>query len=115
LIKDESAALDAMAREELGIDPQELGGSPWVAAFTSFVLFAVGAVIPVLPFVLASGAAATTVSLVASGLGLFGIGVAITLLTGRGAALSGTRQLVFGLAAAGVTFVIGRLVGTALD
>lgn len=114
LMQDQAAALDAMAREELGIDPQELGGSPWVAAFTSFTLFALGAVIPLVPFLLASGAAATVASLVASGVGLFAIGVAITLLTGRGALVSGARQLVFGLAAAGITFGIGSLVGTAL-
>ena len=114
LMQDQALALDAMAREELGIDPEELGGSPWVAAFASFALFALGAVIPLVPFVLASGAAATVASLVASGVGLFAIGVAITLLTGRGALLSGGRQLAFGLAAAGVTFAIGSAVGSAL-
>ncbi|MFB3738348.1 MAG: VIT1/CCC1 transporter family protein [Candidatus Velamenicoccus archaeovorus] len=114
LIQDQAAALDAMAREELGIDPQELGGSPRVAALTSFVLFALGAVIPLLPFLVGSGVAATTASLVASGVGLFLIGAAITLITGRGAIASGVRQLVLGLAAAGVTYGIGSLVGTAL-
>jgi VIT1/CCC1 family predicted Fe2+/Mn2+ transporter len=114
LIQDESQALDTLAREELGIDPESLGGSAWEAAISSFLLFAVGAIIPVWPFLLLSGTTAVAVSLASSALGLFGIGAAITLMTGRGLLFSGLRQTLFGLAAAAVTFGIGKLVGVSL-
>jgi VIT1/CCC1 family predicted Fe2+/Mn2+ transporter/rubrerythrin len=114
LMSDEETALDAMAREELGIDPDELGGSAAVAAVASFVPFTAGAAIPVLPFAFLSGSAATVVSIVASAAGLFLLGSAITLLTHRGVLRSGTRQLAIGLAAAGLTFAIGRLVGVGI-
>jgi len=112
---DREVALDTMAREELGIDPDELGGSAWVAAITSFVLFATGAVIPLIPFLIGAGVPAIVASTVLSGLALFGLGAAITLLTGRDALRSGLRQLGFGLAAAAITFGIGALLGTAFS
>ena len=84
VMEDEDAALDAMAREELGIDPEELGGSPWTAAIASFLLFTIGAIIPVIPFTFVDGDAAVLLSVLISGLGLLAIGAAITLLTGRG-------------------------------
>jgi vacuolar iron transporter family protein len=111
IMSDEDTALDAMAREELGIDPEELGGSAAVAAVASFVPFTLGAAVPVIPFVFLSGTAATVTSVAASAAGLFVLGSAITLLTHRGVVRAGTRQLVIGLAAAAVTFAIGRLVG----
>jgi VIT1/CCC1 family predicted Fe2+/Mn2+ transporter len=111
LMADKENVLDTLAREELGIDPAELGGSAWEAAITSFFLFFAGAVAPVLPFVFLSGTVAIVTSLAASGLALFLIGAAITLLTGRGVLYSGLRQLFIGMAAAGVTFGIGRLIG----
>jgi VIT1/CCC1 family predicted Fe2+/Mn2+ transporter len=114
LMKDEKTALDALSREELGIDPQELGGSPWTAAVTSFFLFAIGAVIPVLPFFALTGLSATFASVGAGGIGLFGIGVAISLFTGRSPLWSGARQLLLGFAAAGATFAIGRAIGVAM-
>ncbi|HLL24304.1 MAG TPA: VIT1/CCC1 transporter family protein [Kofleriaceae bacterium] len=114
LFRDQGAALDVLAREELGLDPDELGGSARTAAITSFVLFAVGALFPVLPFVLASGWTAVVASVVFSGLALFGIGAAITIFTGRPAWRSGLRQLVFGLAAAGLTYAVGHALGVAL-
>jgi len=114
VMSDADTALDAMAREELGIDPDELGGSAAVAAVASFVPFTAGAAIPVLPFAFLSGTAATLVSIAASAAGLFVLGAAITLLTHRGALRSGTRQLLIGLAAAGLTFAIGWLVGVSL-
>jgi VIT1/CCC1 family predicted Fe2+/Mn2+ transporter len=106
-------ALEVLTREELGIDPGDLGGSPWTAAGTSFLLFAIGAAIPVLPLVFVSGWAAVAASATVSALALFGIGAAITILTGRPVLRAGLRQLVLGLSAAGSTFVIGRLVGVA--
>jgi VIT1/CCC1 family predicted Fe2+/Mn2+ transporter len=115
MMKDERTALDTLAREELGIDPQELGGSAWTAALTSFFLFAVGAVIPVLPYAFAHGRGAPAFSLAAGGLALFLIGAAISVFTGRGALRSGLRQLLLGFAAAGVTYGVGRLIGVALS
>ena len=111
---DPKAALDTMAREELGIDPKELGGSAWVAAVTSFILFAVGAIVPVVPFVIGSGGEAILASAVLAGLALFGLGAAITLLTGRRPMVAGFRQVGFGLAAAATTYAIGTLLGTAI-
>ena len=115
LLADSATALDVLAREELGLDPAELGGSPWTAAYTSFVLFAIGAIIPVIPFALTSGTVAFVASIAASGLALFGLGAAITLFTGRSVVRSGGRQLVLGLAAAAVTFGVGRLLGVAIS
>jgi VIT1/CCC1 family predicted Fe2+/Mn2+ transporter len=112
LSADPATALDTHAREELGIDPDELGGSPWVAAGASFALFVLGAILPIVPFAFLSGNTAVAVALVVSALGLFGIGAAITLLTGRGVLLSGSRQLVFGAAAFAVTYGVGALFGT---
>lgn len=92
LMADKETALDTLAREELGIDPAELGGSAWEAALTSFALFAVGAVFPVLPFLFGSGLSAVLASVLLSAARLFGIGAAITLLTGKGVLYSGGRQ-----------------------
>ena len=83
LMTDPKTALDALAREELGIDPDEVGGSPWVAAVTSFFLFALGAIVPLAPFFFIGGSSATLASVGAGGAGLFAIGAAITLFTGR--------------------------------
>jgi len=114
LIGDTSTALDTLSREELGIDPDELGGSAWVAAGTSFLLFAVGAIIPVLPYFFVSGLMGATISGALSAVALFLIGAGITLLTGRNTLYSGFRQVLFGLLAAGVTFGVGKLIGVAL-
>ncbi len=114
LLSDDATALDTLAREELNIDPEELGGSAWEAAITSFFLFAVGAIIPVFPYIFLTGMAGIVVSAVASIIGLFAIGAAITLMTGRNPLLSGLRQVVFGLAAAAITFGVGRLIGVNL-
>ncbi len=115
LLDDPEHALDAMAREELGIDPAERGGNPWTAALISFLLFAIGALVPVLPFVWLEAAPGVVVSAVAGGVGLFALGAAITLFTGRSALRSGLRQTVLGLAAAGVTFALGRLLGVVVS
>jgi VIT1/CCC1 family predicted Fe2+/Mn2+ transporter len=115
LIKDEAAALDTMAREELGINPEEMGGSAWIAAGSSFCFFATGAIIPVAPFFFLSGYLGIAVSAALALLGLFGIGAGISLLTGRGVLYSGLRQVIFGVLAAGVTFGLGRLLGVSLS
>lgn len=114
LMRDPETALETLARDELGIDPDELGGSAWEAAITSFLLFAAGAVLPVIPYFFLSGTSALVVSAGLSTAGLFCIGAAITLFTGRPILYSGIRQVLFGLVAAGVTFSIGKLIGVAL-
>lgn len=114
LMTDEKQALDVLTREELGIDPSDLGGSPYVAAGTSFLLFAIGAILPVLPFFVTGGAHAVTASVVFSAVGLAGIGAAITLFTGKPVLISALRQVTLGLLAAGATYAIGRLVGVSL-
>ncbi len=114
LLEDPKAALDVLAREELGIDPNELGGSPWTAAGTSFALFSFGAAFPLLPYFWLRGLPAIGVSAGVSALVLFLIGVGISVITGKSAWLSGTRQLLIGLATAGVTYGIGRALGVAL-
>jgi vacuolar iron transporter family protein len=110
-IADRSTALDTLAREELGIDPDELGGSAAVAAGTSFVLFAIGAILPVLPYFFLSGATAVVASAALSAVGLFGIGALITVFTGRSALLSGGRQVLIGGAAATLTYIVGLAIG----
>ncbi|HEY4722042.1 MAG TPA: VIT1/CCC1 transporter family protein, partial [Anaerolineae bacterium] len=114
IMSDEAGALEALSRDELGIDPKELGGSAWEAAITSFFLFAVGAIVPLIPYFFTSGGAAILISAIFSAIGLFGIGAAITLFTGRTILASGVRQMLFGLAAAAITFFIGRLIGVSI-
>lgn len=111
---DSRLALDTMAREELGFDPDELGGSAWVAAGTSLMLFAVGALVPVLPFLFAGSEVALIGAAVLSAIALFGLGAGITRLTGNNPVRSGARQLAFGATAAAITYGIGLLVGSAL-
>ena len=108
---EQNSILDTLAREELGIDPQELGGSAYVAAFTSFFLFALGALFPLLPFAFLSGSNAVYISMGVSAIALFLVGSAITLMTGRNIFYSGTRQVIIGLAAAVITYGIGKLIG----
>ena len=111
MMADKDSILDTLAREELGIDPEELGGSAYVAAITSFFLFAFGALFPILPFLFLTGTTAIYISLIVSGIGLFIIGAAITLMTGRSVWFSGMRQVLVGLAAAALTYGIGKLIG----
>ena len=106
-------ALDALVREELGLDPDELG-SPWGAAFGSFVAFAIGAMIPVVPYVVTTGGPAFVVAIALSLAALFAVGAGVSLLTGRGTLFSGARQVAIGAAAAAVTYAVGSLVGVAV-
>ncbi len=114
IMSNREEALQALSRDELGINPEELGGSAWEAAITSFLLFAVGAIMPVIPFTFLSGMTAVAVSASFSAIGLFAIGAAITLFTGRSVRSSGLRQVTFGLAAALVTYLVGRLIGVSV-
>jgi VIT1/CCC1 family predicted Fe2+/Mn2+ transporter len=114
MMRDPDTALDAMTRDELGIDPARLGGSAWEAAAVSFLLFMVGASIPVIPFAFLTGLTAVLVSAGVSAAGLFVVGGAITMFTGKSVLWSGLRQVSFGLVAAAVVFLIGHLVGVKL-
>lgn len=114
MMADKGNILDTLAREELGIDPEELGGSAYEAAFTSFFLFAFGALFPMLPYFFLSGNLAIFLSLAISAVGLFIIGAAITLMTGKSIWFSGMRQVLVGIAAAALTFGIGKLIGVSL-
>jgi vacuolar iron transporter family protein len=107
-------AVDTLAREELGIDPDELGGSAWVAAITSFFLFAIGAIVPVSPFIFASGLPAVVASIIVSAVALMLVGAAITVVTGSSVLRTGGRQVLLGMFAAAVTFGLGALVGRAV-
>jgi vacuolar iron transporter family protein len=115
LIGNKSTALQTLVREELGIDPEQLGGSAWGAASTSFLLFAVGAIFPVAPFFALSGMPGVVASLASSGAALALIGAGTTFFTGRSAGFSALRQLLVGFAAAGVTYGIGKLIGVAIS
>ena len=111
IIKDKSKAHEILVKEELGINSEELKGSAMEAAITSFLLFSVGAIIPVFPFFFLAGFNAVILSTVVSSIGLFIIGAAITLFTGKSIWFSGMRQVIFGLAAAAITYGIGSLIG----
>ena len=114
IMKDKNQAHEILVKEELGINAEDLKGSAVEAAVFSFILFAVGAVIPVLPFMFTQGMLAVGISVSVSAIGLFLIGSAITLFTGKNLWFSGLRQVVFGLAAAAVTFGIGKLIGVSI-
>lgn len=114
IMKDKSNAHAVLVKEELGINPEELEGSAIEAALYSFFLFTVGAIIPVLPFVFTKGTTAMVLSVGMSAVGLFLIGGAITLFTGKSVWYSGFRQVLFGLLAAASTYGIGKLIGAVI-
>ncbi|HTI66296.1 MAG TPA: VIT1/CCC1 family protein [Caulobacteraceae bacterium] len=114
MFRNPETALDALAREELGLDPEGLGGSATAAAGFSFILFAVGAAVPVLPFLFTAGTTAIALSLVVSGVALALVGAGTSLFTGRGMAVSAGRQLAIGFAAAALTYGVGKAIGVSL-
>jgi VIT1/CCC1 family predicted Fe2+/Mn2+ transporter len=114
MMANKNTALDTLVREELGIDPDSLGGSAWTAAASSFLLFSVGAVFPVAPFLFFGGRTAVIASLAASGIALAAIGAGTSLFTGRSVAFSAFRQLLIGYLAAAITYAIGMLAGVTL-
>ncbi len=113
IIADPEKALATLAREELGLNPEELG-SPWGAAAFSFVSFAIGAVVPLMPFLLTRGNVALAISIVATGIALFAVGACLSLFTGRSALRSGARMLTIGACAGAVTYAAGKLLGVTL-
>lgn len=110
MMRDPELALETHAREELGIDPNELG-SPEAAAASSFASFAAGAVIPLIPWFFLRGGVAVLTSLVAGAVAAFAIGAALAGFTGRSVVRSGVRQLAIAVVAAGVTYALGSVVG----
>ena len=114
IIADPTQALDTLAREELGLNPEELG-SPWGAAIFSFLSFAAGALVPLLPFLVVTGDRALLLSVVITGIALFCVGAVISLFTGRNAVRDGLRMLAIGAAAGALTYGIGSLLGVSLS
>jgi VIT1/CCC1 family predicted Fe2+/Mn2+ transporter len=113
LTADPEVALDTLAREELGLNPDDLG-SPWGAALSSFVSFACGAAVPLTPFFFATGNASLPIAIALTGAALLGVGAALSLFTGRSALYSGLRMLGIGAVAGTVTYLVGTLLGVAL-
>ncbi len=114
IIADPALALDTLAREELGLNPDALG-SPWGAAISSFLAFGTGALVPLLPFLALAGERALPVSIVITALALFGVGAAISLFTGKSALRDGLRMLAIGATAGALTYGIGSLLGVSLS
>lgn len=115
MMRDKDKALDTLTREELGLDPAELGGNPWSAAAVSFCLFSVGAIFPAMPFLWTQGFHAIAQCIVLSALALASIGVFTSLFNGRSAAFSAARQVAIGLVAAAFTFGVGRVLGVSVS
>jgi VIT1/CCC1 family predicted Fe2+/Mn2+ transporter len=114
VMANKDAALDTLVREEIGINPDDLGGSPWTAATSSFFVFMFGAIFPVLPFFWLGGNLAVAASVALSALTLYGIGAVTSIFTGRSVVRTGLRQVAIGLAAAAVTFGLGHAFGVSL-
>ena len=114
IMRDPKVALDTHAREELGIDPDEGLGSPWGAAISSFSMFALGALVPLIPFFFAQGQTAVIVSALLAAIAIATVGGLTSLLTGRSALYSAVRMLGLGVAATLVTYSIGRAIGTTI-
>jgi len=110
LMADPQKALDTKVREELGLDPNELGSS-WGAAIYSFITFSVGASIPLVPFLISSGQTAFIGAIVVALIALFAVGAAVSIVTGKSMLYSGIRQVAIGAAAAAVTYAVGKVIG----
>jgi VIT1/CCC1 family predicted Fe2+/Mn2+ transporter len=113
LFADKDNVLDTLVREELGLDPDELG-SPWGAAFGSFVAFGLGAAVPVVPYLFGDGPVAFAMALGLSLTALFAVGAGVSVLTGRSTLYSGVRQVAIGAVAAAVTYGVGTVIGVAV-
>ena len=110
LIADPEVALDTLSREELGLNPEDLG-SPWKAALWSFLAFAGGAILPLLPFLAGFGTEAVPIAAGLAAAALFGVGAALSLFSGRNAFVGGLRMMLIGSLAGGATYLIGMLFG----
>ena len=113
IVENPRTAIDTLAREELGLDPSQLG-SPWVAAGSSFVAFILGAIVPVIPYIVTRGGTAFLTSASLSCLALFAVGALISIFTARGPLFSGARMLAIGLFASAITYCVGWLLGVSV-
>jgi vacuolar iron transporter family protein len=114
MLKDKEKMLDTLAREELGLNPDDLG-SPWGAALSSFLAFSFGAVIPLVPFLVRSLNHPVEYACGLAAFGLFGVGATLSLFSGKNAVLGGLRMLAIGGAAGAATFGIGKLIGVSIS
>jgi VIT1/CCC1 family predicted Fe2+/Mn2+ transporter len=110
IMSDREVALDTLAREELGLDPDELG-SPWSAAFSSLIAFAIGALVVVLPYLVTGGRGAFVAAVLLALAAMAVVGASIGVLNGRSPLRGAGRQVVVGVLAAGVTYGVGTLIG----
>ena len=113
LMADPNRALDTMAREELGLNPQDLG-SPWSAAISSLLAFALGALIPIIPILFSSGNISIILSAIFSSLVLFIVGGIVSVASGKNIFVGATRMLLAGTLAATVTYGVGYLLGISI-
>jgi VIT1/CCC1 family predicted Fe2+/Mn2+ transporter len=114
LLANPQAALDVLAREELGLNPDDLG-SPWQAATSSFVAFALGAAVPLLPFLgHLTGQRPVIAAVLITALALFAVGLGLSLFTGRDALRSALRMVLIGGGAGAVSYLVGHAVGVAI-
>jgi VIT1/CCC1 family predicted Fe2+/Mn2+ transporter len=114
IMADRSVALDTLAREELGLDPDQLG-SPWSAALSSLLAFAIGAFVVVVPYLAGSGTAALVTAIILAVIAMFAVGASIGALNGRNPVRSGLRQVLAGALAAAITFGVGHLIGAHIN
>jgi VIT1/CCC1 family predicted Fe2+/Mn2+ transporter len=114
ILKNPESALDTLVREELGLDPADLG-SPWSAAYSSFLMFSVGAIVPVLPFLFGTGQYAAAVSSALAGVVLAGVGGLVGFLSGTSIVKSAGRMVGLAALAAGVTYAVGRIFGASVS
>ena len=113
VMADHGLAVETFVSEEIGLSEATMG-SPLAASGSSFLAFSIGAIIPVVPYILIHGPLAFWISLVVSTIALFGVGAAVSLLTHRPPLVVGARQAGLGLAAAAVTYAIGTLLGASV-
>jgi VIT1/CCC1 family predicted Fe2+/Mn2+ transporter len=114
MLKDKDAMLDTLAREELGLNPDELG-SPWGAAISSFIAFALGAIVPLVPFFLHFAHHRVMIASAMSAVALIGVGATLSLFSGKNALYGAVRMLLIGSAAGAATYGIGRMIGVAIS
>lgn len=114
LISNPNTALDTLAREELGLNPDELG-SPFGAMISSFIAFSFGALIPLIPFILSDKSWCFPLSLLLTAFTLFFIGAVLSLFTNNNAFKGGIRMLMIGVFAGAVTYFIGRWIGVGIS
>jgi VIT1/CCC1 family predicted Fe2+/Mn2+ transporter len=114
VMKDPKHALDTHVREELGLNPDELG-SPWSAAWSSFVAFSIGGILPVIPFFFLTGPKAILLSAGLAAFGLFTVGAFLSKFTGKFWLWSGLRMLLIGSLAAAVTYLVGSWLGVNIN